>query len=190
MLFKRCTQRAKSNRLLNRFQASGSSCRRSGSIGGGAAGLLLINLDDIVLLHLQGLRGLVVVDPAAVKQEPEGGDGDADPLAVGLLELAHLCCLFHPEVDFVAVLSWKKGLLNVLQFIWAKIENSGRSDKSRWSYRQLSVWYTLCLPLYLCKVRGIRKLYLHLLYLHNAMRWDEYSEITDIIWRTLLQLHF
>ena len=105
MLFKRCTQRAKSNRLLNRFQASGSSCRRSGSIGGGAAGLLLINLDDIVLLHLQGLRGLVVVDPAAVKQESEGCDGDADPLTVGLLELAHLCCLLHPEVDFVAVLS-------------------------------------------------------------------------------------
>ena len=36
---------------------------------------------------------------------PEGGDGDADPLAVGLLELAHLGCLLHPEVDFVGVLA-------------------------------------------------------------------------------------
>ena len=73
--------------------------------GIGAASLLLVHLDDVVLLHLQGLRGLVVVDPAAVKQEPEGGDGDADPLAVGLLQLAHLCCLLYPEVDFVTVLS-------------------------------------------------------------------------------------
>ena len=36
---------------------------------------------------------------------PEGGDGDADPLAVGLLELAHLGGLLHPEVDFVGVLA-------------------------------------------------------------------------------------
>ena len=38
-------------------------------------GLLLVHLDHIVLLHLQGLRGLVVVDPATVEQEPvEGRD--------------------------------------------------------------------------------------------------------------------
>ena len=72
---------------------------------GGTPGLLLIHLDDVVLLHLQGLGGLVIVDAAAVKQEPEGGDGDADPLAVGLLELSHLCGLLHPEVDLVTVLS-------------------------------------------------------------------------------------
>ena len=36
---------------------------------------------------------------------PEGGDGDADSLAVGLLELAHLGGLLHPEVDFVGVLA-------------------------------------------------------------------------------------
>ena len=37
--------------------------------------LLLVHLDHIVLLHLQGLRGLVVVDPAPVEQEPvEGRD--------------------------------------------------------------------------------------------------------------------
>ena len=70
-----------------------------------APGLLLVHLDDVVLFHFQSLRGLVVVDPAAVKQEPEGGDRDADPLAVGLLQLAHLRGLLHPEVDFVAVLS-------------------------------------------------------------------------------------
>ena len=71
----------------------------------GASCLFLVHLDDVVLLHLQGLRGLVVVDAAAVEQESEGGDGDADPLAVGLLEFAHLRCLLHPEVDLVAVLS-------------------------------------------------------------------------------------
>ena len=34
-------------------------------------GLLLVDLNDVVLLHLQGLGGLVVVDTAAVEQEPE-----------------------------------------------------------------------------------------------------------------------
>ena len=34
-----------------------------------APGLLLVPLDDIVLLHLQGLWGLVIVDATAVKQE-------------------------------------------------------------------------------------------------------------------------
>ena len=52
---------------------------------GGAPCLLLVHLDDVVLFHLQGLRGLIVVDPAAVKQESEGGDGDAHSLTVGLL---------------------------------------------------------------------------------------------------------
>ena len=70
-----------------------------------APGLLLVHLDNVVLLHLQGLRSLVIVDAAAVKKEPEGGDGDADPLAVGLLELSHLCGLLHSEVDLVTVLS-------------------------------------------------------------------------------------
>ena len=70
-----------------------------------APGLLLVHLDNVVLLHLQGLGGLVIVDAAAVKQEPEGGDGDADPLAVGLLKLAHLGGLLHPEVDLVGVLA-------------------------------------------------------------------------------------
>ena len=76
-----------------------------GSQTEGAARLFLVHLDDVILLHLQGLRGLVVVDAAAVKQESEGSNRDADPLAVGLLELAHLCGLLHSEVDLVAVLS-------------------------------------------------------------------------------------
>ena len=36
---------------------------------------------------------------------PEAGDRHADPLAVALLELAHLGGLLHPEVDLVAVLA-------------------------------------------------------------------------------------
>ena len=72
---------------------------------GGAPGLLLVHLDDVVLLHLQSLRGLVIIDPAAIEQESEGGDGDAHSLTVGLLELAHLSGLLHPEVDLVAILS-------------------------------------------------------------------------------------
>ena len=36
---------------------------------GGAPGLLLVHLDDIVLLHFQSLWSLVIIDAAAVKQE-------------------------------------------------------------------------------------------------------------------------
>ena len=32
-----------------------------------AAGLLLIDLDDVVLVHLQRLRGLIVINSATVK---------------------------------------------------------------------------------------------------------------------------
>ena len=35
---------------------------------------------------------------------PEAGDRDSDPLAVGLLQLAHLGGLLHTEVDLVRVL--------------------------------------------------------------------------------------
>merc|ERR1740129_2119304 len=70
-----------------------------------SAGLLLVHLDDIVLLHFQGLWGLVIVNAASVKQETEGGDGDADPLAVGLLEFAHLGGLLYTEMDLVGVLA-------------------------------------------------------------------------------------
>ena len=34
---------------------------------GGAPGLLLVHLDDVVLLHLQSLRSLVIIDPAPIK---------------------------------------------------------------------------------------------------------------------------
>ena len=36
-----------------------------------APGLLLVHLDNVVLLHLQGLRSLVIVDAAAVKEETD-----------------------------------------------------------------------------------------------------------------------
>merc|ERR1719195_266262 len=67
--------------------------------------LLLVDLDDVVLLHFEGLGCLVVVDPPAVKEEPQGGDGDADALCVGLLQLAHLSGHLDSEVDLVGVLA-------------------------------------------------------------------------------------
>ena len=36
---------------------------------------------------------------------PEAGHRDSDPLAVGLLQLAHLGGLLHAEVDLVGVLA-------------------------------------------------------------------------------------
>ena len=34
-----------------------------------AASLLLVHLDNVVLLHLQGLGGLIIIDAASVKEE-------------------------------------------------------------------------------------------------------------------------
>ena len=67
--------------------------------------MFLIDFDDVLLLHFQLLRGFVVVDPAAVEEEPEGADWDADPLRVGLLELAHLGRLLDSEVNLVRILA-------------------------------------------------------------------------------------
>ena len=70
-----------------------------------AASLLLIHLNDVILLHLQGLGRLVVVNASSVEEEAERGDGDSDSLRVGLLELAHLGGLLDAEVDLVRVLA-------------------------------------------------------------------------------------
>ena len=67
--------------------------------------LLLVDFNDVILLHLQSLRSLVIVDPSAVEEEPEGGDRDAHTLRVRLLQLPHLGGLLDSEVDFVGVLS-------------------------------------------------------------------------------------
>ena len=45
-----------------------------GRLRSASAGLLLVHLDHIVLLHLQRLRGLVIVDPPAIEQEPSDKD--------------------------------------------------------------------------------------------------------------------
>ena len=50
-----------------------------------SSGLFLVDLDDVVLLHLELLRRFVVVDASAVEQESEGGDRNADSLRVRLL---------------------------------------------------------------------------------------------------------
>ena len=39
-----------------------------------SSGLFLVNLNDVILLHLQGLGSLVIVNSPSVKQEP-GHDG-------------------------------------------------------------------------------------------------------------------
>ena len=70
-----------------------------------SAGLFLVHFDDVLLIHLEDLRRLVVVDPAAVKEESKRVDRNSDPLGVGLLELAHLRGHLDAEVDLVRVLS-------------------------------------------------------------------------------------
>merc|ERR550519_595944 len=70
-----------------------------------SARLFLVNLDDIILLHLQSLRSLVIIDPPSIEQEPETGLWDSHPLAVRLLQFPHLSGLLHTEVDLVRVLA-------------------------------------------------------------------------------------
>jgi hypothetical protein len=70
-----------------------------------AAGLLLVHLNDVILLHFKGLGRLVVVDTSSVEEEPKGGDRDTDALRVGLLQLPHLGGLLHAEVDLVRILA-------------------------------------------------------------------------------------
>jgi hypothetical protein len=106
-----------------------------------AARLLLVDLDDVVLLHLECLRGLVVVDPAAVEQEAEGADGDADALRVALLELAHLSGHLDAEVDLVRVLSDDLeldvlGLVLVLRHLRVGEVSVGRENGERGSRRR------------------------------------------------------
>ena len=36
-----------------------------------STGLLLVHLDDIILFHLESLRGLVIVDPSSIEQKPK-----------------------------------------------------------------------------------------------------------------------
>ena len=50
-------------------------------------------------------RSLVVVDAASVEEEPERADGNADPLGVALLELAHLGGHLDPKVDLIRILA-------------------------------------------------------------------------------------
>merc|ERR1719446_355243 len=75
------------------------------SVVSSPSSLLLIHLDDVILLHLESFGGFVVVDPPSVEEESQRSDGDSHPLRVGFLELPHLGCLLHPEVDLVGVLS-------------------------------------------------------------------------------------
>ena len=101
-----------------------------------SSGLLLVDLDDVVLLHLEGLGRLVVVDAAAVEEEAEGGDGDADALRVRLLQLAHLRRHLDAEVDLVGVLAHHLqldvlGLVLVLRHVGAGGERGGVEDRRR-----------------------------------------------------------
>ena len=52
--------------------------------------LLLIDLDDVVLLHFELLRRLVIVDTTAVEEETERVDGHAYALGIRFFQLAHL----------------------------------------------------------------------------------------------------
>merc|ERR1739838_304021 len=71
----------------------------------GTSGLLLVNLNNIILFHLEGLRVFIIIDPSSIKEETERCDWHSDPLRVGLLKFSHLGGLLDPEVDFIGILS-------------------------------------------------------------------------------------
>ena len=59
-----------------------------GGLSLAAAGLLLVHLDHIVLFHLQRLRGLVIIDPSAIEQEP-GHKDDNEMMAAHFIAYCH-----------------------------------------------------------------------------------------------------
>ena len=67
--------------------------------------LFLVNLDHVVVLHLQELRCVRVVDTTAVKQEPQGPHLYAHSFRVGLLEFAELSGHLHAKVNLIGVLA-------------------------------------------------------------------------------------
>ena len=67
--------------------------------------LLLVHLNDVILLHLQSFRRLVVIDSTSVKEKSERGDRNTNTLGVGFLQLAHQSCLLDSEVNFIGVLA-------------------------------------------------------------------------------------
>merc|ERR1719481_1269608 len=71
----------------------------------GTPSLLLVNLNDIILFHLESLGSLVIIDPSSIEKETEAGLWDSHPLTVRLLEFAHLCSLLHTEMNLVRILS-------------------------------------------------------------------------------------
>merc|ERR1739838_124408 len=71
----------------------------------GTSGLLLVNLDDIILFHLEGLWVFIIIDPPSIKEKAERCDWHSDPLGVRLLQFAHLGSLLYSEVNFIGVLS-------------------------------------------------------------------------------------
>jgi len=68
--------------------------------------LFLVNLNDIVLFHLQGFGVFIIIDPSSIKEESERCDWDSNPLGVRLLQFAHLGGLLYSEVNFIGVLSY------------------------------------------------------------------------------------
>ena len=85
--------------------------------------LFLIDLNNVILFHLKSFGRLIVVNSAAIEQEPQGGHGYTHALGVGLLELAHVGGHFDPEVDLVGVLAHDfeldvLGLILVVGHVW------------------------------------------------------------------------
>merc|ERR1719220_2713627 len=54
--------------------------------------LFLVNLNDIVLFHLEGFGVFIIVDPSSIKEESERCDWNTNPLGVRLLKFSPLVC--------------------------------------------------------------------------------------------------
>ena len=80
------TKRSLRDIIHTQIYASNQTC--AGSARSQPSRLLLVNFDDVILLHLQSLGRLVVVDAPAVEEEAQRADRDAHSLAVRLLQFA------------------------------------------------------------------------------------------------------
>ena len=59
----------------------------------------VLHLDDVLLFHLERLRGVILLDWSSIEKESEVVDCYPGSLAVGVLYFLQLCCRRNDEVN-------------------------------------------------------------------------------------------
>lgn len=106
-----------------------------------AAGLLLIYLNGVSLLHFQRGRSVVLVYGLAVKAEAHHLHGESGPVAVGIHQLPQRCVLLNLKLDDCIVLSkdFQVNMLSFTAFLFVRHVFFFSSLRSRLSVKEVLV---------------------------------------------------